>query len=375
MIRILHVIDSLDLGGGQTALLNFARFADRSQFHLEVATMHRRGVFWEPFEQLSIPVYSLSPHRWLPLYIPRLIHLLRHGHFHIVHCHLNAANWIAKPIAAACGVPIRIAHDQCNDKFRSNHPALVLLDALTNRLSSTVLAVSTSTRDFLLSREDLDPSQVLLFPNAVDTKHFHPVSTAARAEAKQQLGFEADCFLVAGAGRLVPQKDFSTFLSAFSLFSQQRPNSRFAIAGTGPEEVPLRHRAAELGVANLGCFLGFLADPRLLYQACDVFLLPSLYEGLPLTALEAMSSGIPVVASAVDGLREVIRSGENGLLASAKQPTEFAAFLLRLHDSPAERSRIADAARTHIQAHYDARTLVQQLERLYLKTLLPTRAL
>ncbi len=369
MIRILHVIDSLDLGGGQTALLNLVRFANRSQFHLEVANLHGQGVFRESFEQLGISVHSLSPHRWPPLYIPRLIRLLKQSHFDIVHCHLNASNWIGKPIAAACGVRIRIAHDQCNDALRSKNPILTLLDALTNRFSSLILAVSNSTRDFLVSREDLDPARVILLPNAVDTEYFRPSDTAVRSEAKRQLGFEPDCFLVAGVGRLVPQKNYSAFLSTFSLLSQQRPNSRFVIAGTGPEEAKLRIFAADLGIVNEGRFLGFLSDTHRLYRACDALLLPSLYEGLPLVALEAMASGVPVVGSAVDGLEDLIHSGENGLLAPTKQPSEFAELLLQLHDSHSERERIAAAARIHIQVHYDVRLLTQQLEQLYLKLL------
>lgn len=368
MIRVLHIIDSLNLGGGQTALFNMVHFADRSQFHLEVANLHGEGVFRKSFEHLHVPIHSLSPTRWPPVYIPRLIRLLKRGNFHIVHCHLNAANWIAKPIAAACGVPIRIAHDQCNDVFRSKNPVITLLDALTNRLSSTILAVSHSTCNFLLSHEDLDPAQVVLLPNAVNTEHFYPPESHVKVAAKRELGFDPECFLVAGIGRLVPQKNFPTFLSAFSLLFRQRPHCRFVIAGTGPEEANLRRIAAELGIS--GCFLGFLADTRRFYHACDTLLLPSFYEGLPVTALEAMASGIPVVASTVDGLQDLIRSGENGFLSRTQQPEEFAKLLLHLHDSFDERKRIAVAARAHVQAHYEARVLTRQLEQLYLKLFL-----
>ncbi len=369
MIHILHVIDSLDVGGGQNVLLNLARFAKRSQFHLEIASLHGQGVFRESFVELGIPVHTLSPHRWPPHYILRLIRLLKRQHFDIVHCHLNASNWIAKPLAAACGIPIRIAHDHCNDAFRSKNPVIALLDALTNQFSSLILAVSHSTRDFLISHEDLDPSRIIFLPNAVDTQHFRPVAPVTRMAAKQQLGFEPDCFLVGGIGRMVSQKNYSAFLSACAQLIQQRPKSRFFIAGTGPEEAKLRSLATELGITDNGRFLGFVADTRLLYHACDVLLIPSLYEGLPLVALEAMASGVPVIASAVDGLCDLVRSGENGLLAPSQQPEAFAELLLHLHDSPEDYKRIAVAAQADIQTHYDAESFTRQVEQLYLKLL------
>src|SRR5437762_6172551 len=130
-VRILHVIDSFDLGGGQTALLNLLRATNRERYEPEVACMHGRGVFWDEFEKLGVPVHSLSPRKWLPLYIPRLAALIRARRFDIVHCHLFGANWIAKPLAALLGVPVRINHDQCNDELRYDSSFAFGLDQLT----------------------------------------------------------------------------------------------------------------------------------------------------------------------------------------------------------------------------------------------------
>src|SRR4026207_527355 len=110
-VRVLHIIDSFDLGGAQTALLNLLRALDRNRYQPEVACMHGRGVFWSEFAALGMPVHSLSPRKWLPLSLWRLAHLLRARQFSIVRCHLLGANWIAKPLAAQLGVPVRINHD------------------------------------------------------------------------------------------------------------------------------------------------------------------------------------------------------------------------------------------------------------------------
>ena len=115
--RILHVIDSFDLGGAQEALLNLVACADRTRF-LPVATMHGRGVYWERFRAAGVPVHSLSPHKFVPLYVWNCLRLLLTGEYDIVHCHLIASNLIAKPLAAFLGVPVRFNHDQANDEYR-----------------------------------------------------------------------------------------------------------------------------------------------------------------------------------------------------------------------------------------------------------------
>ena len=180
MIRILHVIDSLDLGGAQTALLNLLRYADRAEFSHEVAAMHGRGMFAGAFEAVGVPVHSLSAHRWPPGYLRALPALLRRGRFDVVHCHLFGANWIAKPLAFAAGARCLYHHDQCNDAFRFNSPAAIFVDALTNQLSTRVLAVSRSVERFNLDVEGIAPEKVAYLPNSVDLAEFCPASAEAR---------------------------------------------------------------------------------------------------------------------------------------------------------------------------------------------------
>ena len=118
MIRVLHVIDHLDLGGAQTALLDMLRHRDRCAFDIEVAVMHGRGPFAEALEALGIKVHSLSRAKWPPDYVAEFVRLLRRADFEIVHFHLQGANWIAKPLAALVGQRILIAHDHTSGDLR-----------------------------------------------------------------------------------------------------------------------------------------------------------------------------------------------------------------------------------------------------------------
>jgi glycosyltransferase involved in cell wall biosynthesis len=303
LVRVLHIIDSLDLGGAQTALLNLVKYADASRFHHEVAAMHGEGMFANAFRSLNVPVHSLSAHRWPPGYLAKLPALLRRGKFDIVHCHLFASNWIAKPIAAALGARCIYHHDQCNDAFRANSPVAVFVDALTNRLSTRILAVSRSVEEFNRHVEAIPSEKLTYLPNSVDLAEFSPADEAARRAAREQFGLPADAFVIGGVGRHTPQKNFGLLLDAAT-----DANAIVALFGSGPEEAALRSRAG----ANVR-FVGTVGDRAAIYRALDMMVLPSRFEGLPMTVLEAMASGVPVLASAVDGVPLRQRLAANAL--------------------------------------------------------------
>lgn len=354
MTRVLHIIDSFDLGGGQTALLNLLRALDRERFDLEVACMHGRGVFWDDFASLGIPVHSLSPRKWLPLYVPRLVGLIRARHFDIVHCHLFGANWIAKPVAALCRVPVRINHDQCNDAVRHESRFALWMDTFTNRWSSHICAVSRSTRDFLLEHERIPNDRVSIVYNAIDLDHFTPpVDRSSR-----------DRFVVLGIGRLHPQKNFARFLETAQRLIELHPHVEFRLAGTGPEDAMLRAKTRELGIEDRVRFLGHVRDTRALYSDADALLITSRYEGTPLTMLEAMAMRLPIVSTDIDGVGEILVNGEDALLAPPEADS-LAAALDRLIREPATAHRLAAAAREKVCARFSAKAMAADVEAIY----------
>jgi glycosyltransferase involved in cell wall biosynthesis len=362
LIRILHVIDSLDLGGAQTALLNLVRHADRARFHHEVAAMHGEGLFAAAFRALDTPVHSLSARRWPPGYLASLPRLLRREKFDVVHCHLFGANWIAKPLAALFGAHCLYHHDQCNDAFRTDSHAAVLIDTLTNYLSTRILAVSRSVEAFNLEVEHQPRAKVTFLPNSVDLAEFRPATADERRAARERLGLPSETFLIGGVGRLTPQKNFGLLLEAAQPLLG--PGVELALFGSGPEEAALRNRAGQRVH-----FLGTVADRATIYQAIDLLVLPSRFEGLPMTVLEAMACGVPVLASAVDGVREIATDGEHALLAPSEDAAAFRAALERLLADSSLRERLAAAARVLVEERFDARKLAAELEQWYLHDL------
>lgn len=366
--RVLHVIDSLDLGGAQAVLINLIKHGDRSRFEFEAATMHGRGVYWEQLEALDVPVKSLSFHARFPSYVPALAWLCATRGYDVVHTHLLAANVIAKPVAALCGVPVRINHDHCNDKLADPRKWAPRADEITNRFSTHVIAVSESTRDFVVNHERVPDDLVTTIHNGVDVEAFQP-RPELRASARERWGLPANAFVVGGIGRLTHQKNFALFLEVAAAVIARHPHAVFVIAGTGEEEAMLREKARALGIEQSVRFLGFVGEMAALYPALDMLLLTSRYEGLPITILEAMAVGIPIVSSDLDGVQEILVDGEDAALVEPGNAAAFASRVSELIAQPETARRLADAALRKVRSGYSAAAMARAVEAIYLKYL------
>jgi glycosyltransferase involved in cell wall biosynthesis len=367
--RLLHIIDHLGSGGAQEALLSLVKYCDRRRFHVEVATLHGQGHYWHIFSQLCVPVYSLSPHKYIPLYLPRLFHLLQTGKFDLIHCHLTASNLIAKPLAAILGVPLIFNYDQ-NDMLRTQQKARLLLDRLANLLTDHIIAVSASTRDFLIQQERVPADKITIIYNGVDLARFQPASDAAtRANWRHKWGLPADTPVVAGVGRLRQQKNFPLFLRVAGEVLREIPQAGFVIAGEGPDRQDLEILARDLGIASQVHFLGYVSDMRELYAGVDLLLMTSLSEGTPLTVLEAMAMGVPVVATRVDGMAEVLEDAVDAYLVAPGDLSALAQRTCRLLQDQTLVRQFSRAGQRKVREHYSAVSMTQQLENIYLKYL------
>ncbi len=368
--RVLHVIDSLALGGAQVVLWNLLAHADRTRFAPEVACMHGHGVFWERLRATGVPVRSLSFDHRFPSYVPLLAWLYLTRRYDVVHCHLLAANVIAKPLAALLGVPVRINHDHCNDKLADPRKWVPGADRWANRFSTHVCAVSESTRQFLVAHERMPAERVTTVHNGIDLATCQP-RPEQRAAARKKWSLPDEAFVVAGIGRLTYQKNFALFLEVAAAVVERHPRAVFVLAGTGEEEAALRAQAAALGLGERVRFLGYVAEMTALYPALDMLLLTSRYEGLPITILEAMACGVPIVASRLDGVQEVLRDGGDCALVPEGDCDGFTARVGELIAQPELARRYADAALVKVRGQYSAEAMTRAVEAIYLQHLEP----
>jgi L-malate glycosyltransferase len=359
-IRVLHLIDSLELGGAQTALFAWLREHDRSRFEVHLASMHgtSKSLFYSRAKALGISLILLSPSRWAPFYLWRLPFRMMLDHYDVVHCHLLASNWLGKPLARLFGVPVIVSEDQCNDAIRARSALVRWIDRVTNAFSDRVIAVSKSIRDFLVKYEGVPADRIRVIPNGLPEK-------------SRPLPRKFSGKVVGGAGRLVAQKNFERFLRIANALQQIDPEYEFRIAGEGPLEHPLRRLALELGVRIE--WLGAQPSLERFFSEIDLFLLTSDFEGLPMTVLEALQSGVPAAAMAVDGLEEEF-TDEIALLDMASTDSEIARQIhALLLNGPA---RIAQIERGFelVSTRFSARAQIREIEEIYLELLAGRRS-
>lgn len=371
--RVLHVIDSLDLGGAQIVLLNLIQHADRSRFAPEAVTLHSHGVFWDKVRATGVPVRSLSPSHYFPSYIPGLAALMLARRYDVVHCHLLVSNVLAKPIAAACRVPVVINHDHCNDKLTDPRRWALPADTWTNRFSTHLIAVSETTRKFVVEHEGVPADRTTTIHNGIDCQIFQP-RPQQRAAARARWEIPADAWVVGGIGRLTHQKNFALFLDTAAAVLAKHPQAFFILAGTGEDEAALRAQAERLGIAARVKFLGFVGDMAALYPALDTLLLTSRYEGHPITILEAMASGVPIVAARLDGIAEMLADGHDAALVTPGDQPGFTAAVEQFIQNPETARACAEAAIAKVRAQYSAERMARECEAIYLRYLEPAGA-
>jgi L-malate glycosyltransferase len=358
-IRVLHLIDSIDLGGAQTALFAWLEAHDRSRFEVHLASMHGtpKSLFYERARSLKIPMILLSPQRWMPFYLFRLPLTLVVGRYDIVHCHLFASNWLGKPLARVFGVPVVISEDQCNDSFRTGSALVTWIDSFANRFADQIFAVSGSIRDYLVKFENVPADRIRVVPNGL------PEKSAIERRA-------CSAKLIGGAGRFVPQKNFERFLRIARVLQEIDSSYQFMIAGSGPLNKLLERRAGELGLKVE--WLG--AQPSLgrFFSSIDLFLLTSDFEGLPMTVLEALQCGVPAAAMAVDGIREEF-TDEIALLDPASSDLEIGQRIHALLQDRTELSAQIQRGTELVARRFTARARIREIEHEYLELLLRKR--
>jgi glycosyltransferase involved in cell wall biosynthesis len=226
-----------------------------------------------------------------------------------------------------------------------------------------VIAVSEAARAFLISGKGYAASKIVVVPNGRDLSIFRPGT--GRHRARRDLGLDAASPVVGVIGRLEPQKGHAYLLEAWPAVTREFPQARLLVVGDGSLRAVLERRAHDLRVAASVMFTGYRNDMPLVLDAVDIVALPSIYEGMPLSAIEASAMARPVVATCVDGTPEVIRDGRTGRLVPARDAAALARAILGLLRDPEGAQRMGKAGRDYVLHRFDLDTQVRATARVY----------
>lgn len=362
MIRVLHVIKGLDAGGAETLLLLAAANRDRSAFDHDVAHLLPSHVALRPaIEAEGVRVHDLhGVPGWDPRWVLRLRRLLVQGRFDVVHAHsplvASAARLAARSLPRARRPAVVVT---LHNVWASHHIAVRALDRVTSPLDDIRIAVSDAVRRSLPGSA---ATTVDVEVHGVDVDAIR--TRADRDAARAELGVGPDELLVGSVANLKPHKAYEDLLAAAAVVLERDDRVRFVAVGQGPLHDELVGERDRLGLGDRFRFLGYRADATRLVSGFDVFCLSSRHEGLPLSLMEALVLGVPVVVTDVGGNRELVTDGAEGLLVPASDPAALAAALDEVLGDPQRRSTMADAARirgddlraddaaARIEAHY-----------------------
>ena len=351
-IRVLHLIDSFDLGGGQTALFQFLEWSDRSKHELVLAALHgnSQSVFLPRAKALGCPVLCLSPFRWLPIYCLTLPGLIACGRFDVVHCHLFVSNWTGKILAKLFRVPVIVSHDQSFDRFRFDWAPVRWWDGLGNRCADAIFVISTFIRDNIIQREKIPAERIYLLKNAV-----------ARAS---QIVRKPRPKLIGAAGRLVGWKNFSRFLKLAAELSKLDPDYRFVIAGDGPLGGELKAEVQELGLTERILWPGALPNLEGFFAEIALLVLTSDWEDLPMIVLEAFSYRVPAAIVSNNSERSRLTK-EALLLAPEAEERQWAEAVHALLNSADRIEEMCSAAERLMEEEFSPQRQMRRIEAVY----------
>ncbi len=360
---VVFVINGLSIGGAQRHIVRLASgLQRRGGWNVSVYCLTRTGGFLHEMEENGVPVAGRSQawsKRRIPIVAWDLFCYLRRERPAIVHSYLPAADVLGALIARATGVGTVVTTRRAVIVPRSWHGVPGQLVLRLVRLASTVtIAVCEAARQSVLA-EGASPDSVVTVPNAVSI----PEKVPPRHGTFE--GFP----VVGSTSRLEDYKGHTYLIDAFRLLIDEFPNARLVIVGDGPERQALERKVGLLHIRDQIQFLGEVGDAISLLPEFDIFVLPSLSEGMPNGLLEAMAAGVPAVASDADGVSEVIVHEKSGLLVQPASPEPLAQAIIRLARSETERQSLGMAARTAVRARFSPELELAGTIAVYLRSL------
>jgi glycosyltransferase involved in cell wall biosynthesis len=298
----------------------------------------------------------------------KLLALIRRERPDIVHTHTAKAGLLGRVAASLAGVPL-VVHTFHGHVFHGYFsPArtnlFVAIERWLARRTHRLIAVSGRVREEVLARGVGRPERFHVVPVGLDLQRFADCDPQ-RGELRAELGLPAGAPLVGIVARLVPIKRHEVFLTAAAAVAGRVPACRFLVVGDGERRKPLEQIARELGIGNRVLFLGWRRDLDRIYADLDVAVLTSANEGSPVSLIEAMASGVPVVGPRVGGVPDVIDDGATGFVVSPGAAGPVAAAVLRLLDDVELRRKMGAAARERALRLYGAERLVADIDALY----------
>ena len=369
-LRVLHIIGGGEFGGAERHILNLFAALDPRKTATTVVCL-----FEEPFARMAketgVNVLVVPMRHKLDLgTFTRLSDVIKKNRPDLVHTHGVRANLLGRLAAKMAGVNkiVTTVHSLLVRDYPDFWSRLAnsWTERLTRGLTDHFIAVSQGLK-YALVEDGLPENKITVIYNGLDLHRFKPCLPPGTY--RRWLGYDERVPLVAIVARLHSVKGHDYFLHAACEVLKVMPKARFLVVGTGPDESVLKEMTARLGLQEVVNFTGFITDIPDLMADMDVLVIPSLWEGFGLTAIEAMTVGLPVVATEVGGLPEVVRPGETGILVPPADAASLAKAIMWVLQHPKEASEMAENGKEIVNREFSSKGMAKKTEVTYQKVM------
>jgi len=370
--KVVHLITRLELGGAQQNTLYCVEHHDRTRFSVGLwagaggrLDPAARGIADADVRILPWLVHPIAPGKDLGA-VARLAAML--SGVDLLHTHSSKAGILGRAAARLARVRA-VVHTVHGWSFNDVQPALTRrfymeAERAAARVTDRIVCVARADRERGLAMGIGHAAQYRILRSGIDPSLYRP-SPGAGVRLRATIGASPEDLVVGSIANFKPQKGPLDFVEAARIAHLRNPRLRFVVAGDGELRPKVERAIAEAGLGSIVHLLGWRDDVPELLAGLDIFLLTSLFEGLPRVVLQAMAASVPVVATDTGGVREVVSSGVTGVLVPPAHPEEAAEAIVALARDPEGRRRLADAASAALGSEFDIRRMVRDLEELY----------
>lgn len=366
--KIMFVVDTLDLGGTETQMMQLARQLKANGHSVTVGCLHPGGILAQDLIKAGIPVVEFPKLGSLlslsgAYQVFRLACFIRRNKFDVVHAHDLWANLMAVPAAWITRTSMIVSSQRDLGHLFWYTPFRCKVIGIIHRLSTRVVANSKAVKKFLVREFHVPSNQVRVVRNSVDFERF---ARATGSRGKICPGLDLKTRLIAVIANMhTPIKGHHDVIEAARIICREIPEISFVLVGDGSERRNIEEHATSAGVREHFIFLGRREDVPEVLACCELSILASRSEGFPNVVLEAMAAGLPVVATRVGGVPEIIQDGFTGLLVSPQDHEALAHAVLQVMQDPVLAARIGRAGQQRIRSHFGLDRLISEIEQLY----------
>ena len=361
-INILFLIDGFNIGGAELNLLEMLRNIDKRKYDITVCSFMDSGPLQPDFKQLGFQVkLILRKWRFDPSIFLKLRSLMKKNSYDIVLTLLFYPDIVGTLIAHSCRVPCILSWATASHYDRDFDPwHRRFFYKIAMKKSNKIIAVSNETKESIIKREKFSPDKILVIPSGLNIdKYSRDVSGMKKVQKNDSL------FVIGVVARLNYIKGHVFLIRALKEVKAVFPNFQCRLIGDGEYKPVINELVQKLGLSEHVQFMGFRRDIPEQLKQLDVFVLPSLSEGLPMVILEAMAASVPIVASSVGGIPEVIKNNVNGILVKPGDSESLARGIQSLFASREKREKLAREARNFVEKKFSITTLIKSFEEIF----------